>query len=55
MEENAMDAVLELIEVYASTLTNYIKKNGNGSLGSVTNDVMALANFISEVNRFRRY
>lgn len=55
MEEKAMDAVLELIEAYASTLTNYIKEKGNGSLGTVTNDVMALESLISEVNRFRRF
>ena len=55
MEEKAMDAVLELIEAYASTLANYIKENGNASLGDVTTNVMALANLISEVNRFRRF
>lgn len=55
MEEKAMDAVLELIEAYASTLTNFIKENGNASLGDVTNDVMALESLISEVNRFRRF
>ncbi len=54
MEEKTMDAVLELIEAYAGTLTNYIKENGNASLGAVTNDVMALESLMSAVNTMRR-
>lgn len=53
MEEKAMVAFLELIEVYASTLTNYIKKKGDASLGNVANDVMALAQLVAEVNDLR--
>lgn len=54
-EDRATYACIALIEAYASTLTNYIKENGNGSLGTVTNDVMALESLISEVNRFMRF
>ena len=55
LEEMSLDACRVLIGVYAGALTNFIKENGNASLGDVTTNVMALANLISEVNRFRRY
>lgn len=55
IEEMPLDACYVLIGAYAGALAKYIIKNGDDSLGDVTNDVMALANLISEVNRFRRY
>lgn len=45
-----LNECIELIKVYASTLTKYVKENGDSSLGAITDDVKALAALITSVS-----
>lgn len=49
----AMDSCFELIAVYASTLSKFAKENGYGSIETITDGVIALAQLMEEVNDLR--